>query len=86
MQTKTTLLLYKSRLFGQNERLSEHSEFDYPKKKKKKERRGVHMIKCLLTELGRAGRENIWPEDMAYGPSAATSGQIFSRPALPLSQ
>ena len=30
------------------------------------------MIKCLLTELGRAGRENIWPE-----------GQIFSRPARP---
>ena len=28
------------------------------------------MIKCLLTELRRAGRENIWP-----------SGQIFSRPA-----
>ena len=24
----------------------------------------------LLTELGRAGRENIWPEVMAYGPSA----------------
>ena len=22
----------------------------------------------LLTELGRAGRENIWPEVMAYGP------------------
>ena len=31
------------------------------------------MIKCLLTELGRAGRENIWPEVMAYGPSAARS-------------
>ena len=28
--------------------------------KKKKEKRGGHMIKCLLTELGRAGRENIW--------------------------
>ena len=24
----------------------------------------------LLTELGRAGRENIWPEVMAYGLSA----------------
>ena len=39
----------------------------------------------LLTELGRAGRGNIWPEVMAYGPSAGpyamTSGQIFSRPA-----
>ena len=42
------------------------------RKKKKKEKRGGHMIKCLLTELGRAGRENIWP-----------SGQIFSRPARP---
>ena len=31
------------------------------------------MIKCLLTELGRAGRENIWPEVMAYGPSTARS-------------
>ena len=56
--------------------VSEHfdSEFYFPKKKKK-EKRGGHMIKCLLTELGRAGRENIWP-----------LGQIFSRPALLLSQ
>ena len=38
MRTETTLLLYKSRLFGQNERLSEHS--DYPKKKKKKREKG----------------------------------------------
>ena len=28
------------------------------------------MIKCLLTELGRAGRENIWPSVMAHGPRA----------------
>ena len=45
--------------------VSEHSdsEFCFPKKKKKKkkEKRGGHMIKCLFTELGRAGRENIWP-------------------------
>ena len=74
MRTKTTLLLYKSRLFGQNE---QHSEFCYPKKKKKeKEKRGGHIIKWLLTELGRA----------ALGPYAMTSGQIFSLPALPLSQ
>ena len=52
-------------------------------RKKKKEKRGGHIIKCLLTELGRAGRENIWPSVMAH---AMTSGQIFSRPALPLSQ
>ena len=66
--------------------VSEHSEFCYPIKKKK-EKRGGHMIKCLFTELSRAGRENIWPEVMAYGPAlgpyAMTSGQIFSRPARP---
>ena len=56
-------------------------------KKKKKEKRGGHMIKCLLTELGRAGQENIWPSVIAaLGPYAMTSGQIFSRPALSLSQ
>ena len=37
---------------------SEHSKIDYPKKKKK-EKRGCHIIKCLLTELGQAGWENI---------------------------
>ena len=31
------------------------------------------MIKCLLTELGRAGRENIWPSVMAHGPPCARS-------------
>ena len=48
--------------------VSEHSdsEFYFPEKKKKKnfkkkEKQGGHMIKCLLTELGRAGWENIWP-------------------------
>ena len=42
---------------------SDHSdsEFYFLKKEKKMEKRGGHMIKCLLTELGRAGRENIWP-------------------------
>ena len=68
MRTKTTLLLYKSRLFGQNE---QHSEFCYPKKKK--EKRGGHIIKCLLTELGRAGRENIWHSVMAHRPCYARS-------------
>ena len=42
-------------------------------RKKKKEKRGGHMIKCLLTELGRAGRENIWPSVMAHGPRCARS-------------
>ena len=31
------------------------------------------MIKCLLTELGRTGRENIWPSVMAHGPRCARS-------------
>ena len=54
--------------------VSEHSdsEFYFPKKKKM-EKRGGHMIKCLLTELGRAGRENIWPSVMAHGPRCARS-------------
>ena len=47
--------------------VSEHSEFDNQKKKKqtnkkkkeKKAKRSGHIIKCLLTELSRAGRENI---------------------------
>ena len=43
------------------------------KKKKKKEKRCGHMIKCLLTELGRAGWENIWPSVMAHGPRCARS-------------
>ena len=58
--------------------VGEHSDskFYFPEKKikkKKEEKRGGHMIKCLLTELGRAGRENIWPSVMAHGPSAARS-------------
>ena len=54
--------------------VSEHSdrEFYFPKKKKKEKRRG-HMIKCLLTELGRAGRENIWPSVMVHGRCCARS-------------
>ena len=31
------------------------------------------MKKCLLTELGRAGRENIWHSVMAHGPRCARS-------------
>ena len=53
--------------------VSEHSEFCYPERKKKKEKRGGHMIKCLLTEFGGAGRENIWREVMAHGPRCAQS-------------
>ena len=43
------------------------------KKKKRKEKRSGHVMKCLLTELGRAGRENIWPSVMAHGPRCARS-------------
>ena len=61
------------------------------KTESKLKRCGSHMIKYLLTELDRAGRENIWLSVMAtdlapLGPYAMTSSQIFSRPALPLSQ
>ena len=42
-------------------------------KKKVREKRGGHMIKCLLTELDWAGRENIWPSVMAHGPRWARS-------------
>ena len=77
--------------------VSEHSdsEFYFPKKKKKKKKGKAlgHMIKCLLTELGRAGPDRkilgprSWCTDLAaLGPYAMTSGQKFSRPALLLSQ
>ena len=52
MRTETTLLLYKSRLSVKMSDVCAHSdsEFYYPKKnKKRKEKRGGHMIKCLLT-------------------------------------
>ena len=67
--------------------VSEHYEFDYPKiRKKKGKARWSYNNMYLLTELGRARRENIWPSFMALGPYAMTSGQIFNGPALPLSQ
>ena len=45
----------------------------------------VVIVWCLCTYWlsGRAGWENIWPEVTAYGPSAMTEGQIFSRLARP---
>ena len=55
------------------------SNLIYWKKKKKKEKRGGLIIKWLLTEWeGRTGKylANIWK----------IFGQLFSRPALPLSQ
>ena len=55
------------------------------------EKRGGHMIKCLLTELGWAGGENMWPSVMAHGPRCTRSvshdlGPNIFRPALLLSQ
>ena len=46
---------------------------------KKKEKRGGHIIKCLLTELGQAGQEifgpRSWRTDLAaLGPYTMTSG------------
>ena len=54
--------------------------------KKKREKRGGHMIKCLLTELGLPDGKifgpRSWRTDLAVlGPYAMTSGQIFSHPA-----
>ena len=46
---------------------------NYKKIKNKKEKRGGHMIKCLLTELGWAGQQNIWPSVMAHRPRCAQS-------------
>ena len=42
----------------------------------------TRMIKCLLAEF-RSGRTG---NDLALGPYAMTPGQVFPRPALPLSQ
>ena len=65
--------------------VSEHSDskFYFPKKeKKKKEKRGGHMIKCLLTELDWAKRENIWPSVMAHRPRCAQSIRHDVRPNI----
>ena len=51
------------------------------RKKKKEKRGGGHMIKCLLIELGRAGRENIRPSVMAHGPRCARSKYFPVRPS-----
>ena len=58
MRTKTTLLLYNSRLFGRNE---QHSEFCYPKKKIKKNKTKVKgkarwSYNKMLIDWVRSGR------------------------------
>ena len=52
------------------------------KKKRKKEKRVSHIIKCLLTELGRARRENIWHSVMAHRPRYARSIRHDLRPNI----
>ena len=85
-------LITRKKKKNNNNKKKKQKKNNKTKKKKEKEKRGGHIIECLLTELGRAGRENIicirpWCTDLAApGPYAMTSGQIFSRPALPLSQ
>ena len=37
-----------------------------------------HMIYCLLTDLGWAGRENIWLSVMKQGPRCAPTTQSIS--------
>ena len=38
--------------------------------RQKNSRHDVHIIKCLLTELGGSGRENIWLSVRTHGPLA----------------
>ena len=42
-------------------------------RKLKTENHGGHVIKCLLTELGQAEGENIWPPVMAHRPHCTRS-------------
>ena len=64
----------------------------FKKKKSKFPTLKSHTIKCVMTELGRAGWEifdfRSWHLDFCpmLGPCVMTSSQIPSRPALPLSQ
>ena len=37
-----------------------------------------HMINCLLTKFGWAGRENIWLSVMKQGPRCAPTTQLIS--------
>ena len=43
------------------------------------------MIKCLLTEFGRAGRENIWLSVIKHGPRCARSVRHDLEPIIPVS-
>ena len=49
-----------------------HARVLFPPKKRKEKQNG-HMIKCLLTERGRAGQENIWLEIRTHGNRCARS-------------
>ena len=62
------MLLFKPNFSAKMSDVGEHSdsEFYFPKKKKKKENRFGHMIKCLLTELGQDGREIFGPRSVRH--------------------
>ena len=40
------------------------------------------MIKCLFTELGRAGRENIWPSHSVNKYIVRLPGKLYSLQVL----
>ena len=67
--------------------VSEHSEFDYPEKKEKKNGKARWSYNKMLIDWVRLGRTGKY---LALGHGAQTSlrsvltsGQIFSRPARP---
>ena len=75
MRTKTTLLqlLYKSRLFGQNERRQLRFRILLPEKKKGGKARCSYDKMLILTELGKIFGPRSWRTDLAaIGPYAMT--------------
>ena len=64
--------------------VSEHSDSEfYHPTKKKRVKRGGHLIKCSLTELDLAGRENICYSVMAHGPRCTRSIRHDLGPNIP---
>ena len=59
-----------------------HSIYPYADKYQELNFFANSCIMCLLTELGRAGRENIWLEVMPYGPSVARSVRHDRKPNI----
>ena len=62
----------------------------FHQKERKSKKKNGHMIKCLLTESGRTGREIFGSRsgrtDLVLGLNVLTSIQIFSRPGVPTQQ